>query len=335
MAPIVAVLGIAASFSPSALAQRQSAGTIAYDHAPDGSAPWPVTDIYSIRADGSNVKVLTHDGHSHSPSWSPDGRRILFIHDSALRTKPAYREAEGFESYHPVELYVMDADGGNRHLIRRLESVIFRAAWSPDGKTLAITCIPDAWVNRPPTMRAGLFLLRADGQGEPRLISRNAFTPSWSPDGEKLAFSVENPRGHWAVHVANSDGSNDVQLTDPSLIGGSPAWSPDGRMIAFDEFVDQGRRQQIFVMDVDGSHVRQITTDSNWSCEHPSWSPDGKQIAFSCRSASAPCGMVSSNGSILPECDRRIFVASLLDSLSKPRQLSEHDGVFPVFEPIP
>ncbi|MGH9665504.1 MAG: TolB family protein, partial [Bryobacteraceae bacterium] len=91
-------------------AQAQNDGTIAYEHAPDGQAPWPVIDIYSSAADGTNVKALTRDGHSHSPSWSPDGRRILFIHDAALRTKPAYRESKKFESYHSVELYVMDRD---------------------------------------------------------------------------------------------------------------------------------------------------------------------------------------------------------------------------------
>jgi Tol biopolymer transport system component len=293
---------------------------------------WALTELM--------FKALTSDGHSHTPAWSPDGRRILFIHDSALQTKPAYREEKGFESYHPVELSVMDRDGGNRHLLRRLERVVYSAAWSPDGKMLAITCFPGASASLAPSseepVRAGLFLLPADGQGEPRLLFRNGFTPAWSPDGKRLAFSVEKPRGLWAVHVANSDGSNDVQLTDPNLIGGSPAWSPDGKQIAFDEFADQRTRQQVFVMDIDGSHRRQITTDTNWSCEHPSWSSDGKQIAFSCRSASVPCGMgVSSVGTLLPACTRRIFTVSPGDAKSKPKQIHDHDGTSPEFAPIP
>jgi Tol biopolymer transport system component len=337
LAPLLVGLGIAALLPSSASAQRQNVGTIVYTHAPDETAPWPVTDIYSMAGDGSSVKALTNDGHSTNPSWSPDGRRILFIHDSTLRA-PVYPEQKEFESHHPVELYLMDADGGNRHLLRRLEPVIYSAAWSPDGKTLAITCLPEALPNRPQPagepMRAGLFLLPADGRGEPRLLIRNAFTPSWSPDGKKLAFSVERPRGQWAVHDANSDGSHDVPLTDPNRMGGSPAWSPDGKLIAFAEFVGQAR-QQIFVMDSDGSHARQVTKNPNWSCEHPSWSPDGTRIAFSCRSASAPCGMVSSTGSALPACVRRIFVASLLDSRSEPTRLSEHDGAFPAFAPVP
>ena len=89
-----AKFGIAVLFLSIALAQQQTAGTIVYTHAPDGSAPWPVNDIYAMRGDGSNVRALTNDGHSHNPTWSPDGRHILFIHDSTLRTKPAYRETK-------------------------------------------------------------------------------------------------------------------------------------------------------------------------------------------------------------------------------------------------
>ena len=255
MSAILALSVMGILLQPFAWGQQHNVGTIVYTHAPEASAPWPLNDIYSMAADGGNVKALTNDGHSHNAVWSPDGRRILFVHDSALQTKPAYREQKEFESYHPVELYVMDKDRRNRHLVRRLEPVIFSAAWSPDGKTLAITGITEALMKLPHSadepVRAGLFLLAASGQGEPRLLFRNAFSPSWSPDGKKLAFSVENPRGMWAVHVANADGSQDVQLTDPIRIGGSPAWSPDGKLIAFDEFGDQAR-QQIFVMDANG-----------------------------------------------------------------------------------
>ena len=330
-------LEMATPFQAIAQAQQQSTGVIVFIHAPDGGAPWPVEDIYSMDAEGANVKALTNDGHSHNPAWSPDGQRVLFVHDSVLQGRPAYKEKKQYESYHPVELFVMDRDGTNRRLLRRMEPVIYGAAWSADGRTIAISALPEAFANRPQPgdpMRAGLYLLPADGQGEPRLLFRNALTPSWSPDGKQLAFSVEQPRGRWAIHVANSDGSNDVQLTDPPLMAGSPSWSPDGKLIAFDEFVRQ-RNQQVFVMDADGSNQRQITTGSNWSCGHPSWSADGKRLVFSCRSASVPCGMgISSVGTPLPECTRRLFSASPFDLDAKPVQLSERDGAAPVFAPV-
>jgi Tol biopolymer transport system component len=315
-------------------AAQQRAGTIVFTHAPDGGPPWPIEDIYAMDADGANVRALTQDGHSHNPVWSPDGRQILFVHDSALRT-PARQEDKQFESHHPVELELMDGEGSNRHLLWRSASAIFSAAWSPDGKELAVSMASQGSANRSPSgsesMRCGLFLLSADGQGEPRLLFRDALTPAWSPDGTKLAFSVERPRGQWAIHVAGVDGSNDVQLTEPPLMAGSPVWSPNGKLIAFDEFADQ-RHQQIFIMEPDGSHRRQITADGNWSCGHPSWSPDGKRLIFSCRSAS-PCGGVSSVGTLLPECTRRLFSISPFDPETKPVQLSERDGMNPQFTP--
>lgn len=315
-------------------AAQQNLGTIAFTHAPDGGPPWPVEDIYAMDADGSNVRALTSDGHSHDPAWSPDGRHILFVHDSALR-RPTQKEQKQFESHHPLELYVMDRDGGKPSLVWRTELAIFGAAWSPDGKVLAVSIASLGSANRSASgnepMRSGLFLLSADGQGEPRLLFPDALTPAWSPDGTKLAFSVERPRGQWAIHVAGVDGSNDVELTDPPLTAGSPAWSPNGRLIAFDEFADQ-RHQQVFIMESDGSHRRQITADGNWSCGHPSWSPDGKRLIVSCRSAS-PCGGISSVGTLLPECTRRLFLISPFDPETKPVQLSERDGMNPQFTP--
>lgn len=327
---LVLIMGLAVV----APAQKE-AGTIVFIHAPDGGPPWPVEDVYAMDADGTNVRALTNDGHSHHPIWSPDGKRLLFVHDSSLETQASPREQKQYESHHPVELYLMDRDGGNPRLLCRLEPVIHSAAWSPDGKTLAISGIRLMSANGslPAGRRAGLFLLAAAAQGEPRFLFPDAWTPSWSPDGRKLAFSVERPRGQWAIHVANADGADDVELTEPPLTAGSPAWSPDGKLIAFDRSIGGGNRQ-IFVMDADGSRQRQVTADSSWSCEHPSWSPDGKQLVFACRSASNPCGVVSSVGTPLPECSRRIFSISPFDQKAKPVRLNERDGAAPEFAPV-
>lgn len=316
-----------------ACAQAQSPGVIAYTRAPDNGLPWPVQDIYTVRTDGSAARRVTTDGHSHHPSWSPDGKRILFIHDSVLSTKPAYRETVEFKSHHAIELSVMDADGRNRRVLRTIEPVIHRAAWSPDGTTLAISAATAFTEGEP--ARVALYLLPANGKGELRLLIPNAWTPSWSPDGRKLAFTVEHPRGHWTIHTANADGTSDVRLTGPHIDSGSPAWSPDGERIAFDQFTDAVDRSQIFLMDADGSNVQQLTTDKAWSCSHPTWSPDGRQLVAACRSAASPCGMgVSSTGQRMPECTRRLFLLDVAAGSDRPpTQLIGHDGTTPSFAP--
>jgi Tol biopolymer transport system component len=329
----LALIAVTAPVRTDAVAQKESVGSIVYEHAPDGRAPWPTTDIYSVEADGTNNRALTQDGHSHTPSWSPDGKHILFVRDAALTNPPPYRENQESVSHHPIELCLMDRDGSNPRLLRRMELVIFSAAWSPDGKTFVVTWLPEEWLRPPPRVQVapGLFLISADGRGEPRLLLRDAFAPAWSPDGKKIGFSARLPGSRWAVHISNADGSGEVQLTDPSLYpsAGGPTWSPDGKQITF------GSRDAIFLMNADGSGVRQLTTDQNWKCEHPSWSPDGKQIAFFCRAKSAPCGggIGAGDTGSLSTCIRRLFVMSLGDPRPTMTPLTDHDGAFPVFSP--
>ena len=310
--------------------QAQTPGTIAYTRAPEGAPPWPVQDVCVVRTDGSGDRCLTTDGHSHHPSWSPDGKRILFIHDTTLSTKPAYRETEQTRSHHPVELSVMDADGRNRRVLRLIEPVIYSVAWSPDGATLAISAATSLQPGEP--AKAGVFLLPANGKGDLRLFRDNAWTPSWSPDGSRLAFTVEHPRGRWRVHTAKIDGSDELAIGAAGVDNGSPAWSPDGKKIAFDQFTGISGRQQIFIMNPDGSGVRQLTADSAWSCTGPSWSPDGTQIAVSCRSADSPCGMgISSTGHPLTECARRVFLVHVAPGSQT--KLFDYDGAMATFAP--
>lgn len=295
--------------------------------------PWPVQNVCTIRADGSGGRCLTNDGHSHDPAWSPDGKRILFIHDSALKQKPAYRETDEFRSHHSVELSVMGADGRNRRVLRVIEPVIHSVAWSPDGETLAVSAARETTPDRP--ARVAIYLLPVNGQGPLRLAVQNGWTPSWSPDGGRLAFTVEHPRGRWTVHAANRDGSGDVRLTAPEVDSGSPAWSPDGRSIAFDQFTDSNRRQQVFLMQADGSELRELTSDPAWSCARPSWSPDGASVVVACRSADSLCGMgFYSTGQPMPDCTRRLFIVPVTKgSRQKPVKLMDHDGATPAFLP--
>lgn len=285
-------------------------------------------DVYVVHADGGGLTALTHDQNGHHPIWSPDGKRILFIHNSPpAMPRYAWEKKMGY----PNELYVMNSDGTNRHLVKRLESVVYSAAWSPDG-TLAIVYRPLSWENtatsKPNTPAEptppGLFLMDASGKGEPRLLFRDAWTPAWSPDGSRLAFS----RGG-AVHIANPDGSHDTTLTTSNFSSaGSPAWSPNGKQIAFSARVTGSMVTKIYVINNDGSHERQLTNDVAWGCEQPSWSPDEKLIAAWCMSAWPGCAPASG------PCYRRIFVISTSDPKAELQQVTDESGVYAQFAPV-
>jgi len=61
-----------------------------------------------------------------------------------------------------------------------------------------------------------------------------------------------------------------------------PVWSPDGTRIAFaGSGEDVGTAHDIYVVNVDGSGVTNLTPDTPMSLEtQPAWSPDGTMIAY-------------------------------------------------------
>ncbi len=118
-----------------------------------------------------------------------------------------------------------------------------------------------------------------------------------SPDGSKIVFTSMRT-GDLELYTMNTDGSNVQQVTDALGYDGGAFFSPDGRQLIFrasrpqtpeeqatyKELLAQGLVQpsdmEIFVCDVDGSNLRQVTDlgGANWA---PYFHPSGERILFS------------------------------------------------------
>ena len=81
----------------------------------------------------------------------------------------------------------------------------------------------------------------------------------------------------------NPDGTGVVKLTDSKAFNGDAGWSPDGRKIAFDsDRANLPGRQEIHVMDSDGTNVRRVSTlpaDAMFDLA-PRFSPDERRLVF-------------------------------------------------------
>jgi TolB protein len=116
----------------------------------------------------------------------------------------------------------------------------------------------------------------------------------WKPGGGKLAFDSDrydpdnsgepsDISGINDIFKMNPDGTGLVKLTDSKTFDADSAWSPDGKKIVFDsDRRNHQGRQEIFVMDSDGTNARRLTTlpsDAMFDLA-PRFSPDGRRIVF-------------------------------------------------------
>ncbi len=103
-----------------------------------------------------------------------------------------------------------------------------------------------------------------------------AITPAWAQDGllnDKIVYEdVEN-----RIIIYDPTTYQEMVLLDDGHYNASPDLSPDGTQIVF--VSDRDGDQELYMMDVDGTNLRQLTHNStrdSW----PIWSPDGTQIAY-------------------------------------------------------
>lgn len=101
------------------------------------------------------------------------------------------------------------------------------------------------------------------------------YTPAWSTKG-KIVYSQEET-GQSDLYIADSDGNNNMQITDTPESEKYPSWDPSGEKIVYTKQVEDG--WDLYIMDVPTGEENRIT-NLEGTLRHPTWSPDGNKIAF-------------------------------------------------------
>ena len=253
--------------------------------------------LFVINIDGSGETQITSwpdDDYKH-PSWSPDG--------SMLAAQRLHSWAWVGEKWSIVTINLNSGTlndlTGEAPVIQSVLSPVF----SPYGNLIicngtgSFTTVNLGGVTRSIiTSVSGNFI--------------NPDNPSISPDTTKIVFDVPiqqpsptptttstptasggdgldtasgiyqtNTPTTTRIAVVDFEGTNFTQLTtgEGTYNDAYPSWSPDGKQIAF--MSDRTGKNQIYVMNADGTVQTRITNDS-FANHDPAWSPDGVYIAY-------------------------------------------------------
>jgi dipeptidyl aminopeptidase/acylaminoacyl peptidase len=283
---------------------------------PDMEANRNAGNIWMVPTSGGEALQMTQSGKDSSPVWSPDSKTIAFL---------SSRSGES-------QVYVLSMDGGEAHAITKLSTGVDIAKWSPDGKTIALTsfvypdCKDDAcnkkrdeekakdkvkarayehllfrhWTHWSEGKRSHLFVISADGTGEPKDLTAGAdydVPPderggpediNFSPDSKEICFTavtdkMEAISTNGDLFTVSLSGGEPQQITTQKGFDGNPVYSPDGKYIAYHAQMTPGEesdRWQVMLYDRASKKSASISAGFDRSAQELTWSPDSKTIYF-------------------------------------------------------
>lgn len=163
--------------------------------------------IMLMDRNGGNPINIPH-AEGWDPTWSPDGKYILFASDESGS----------------IQLYTIRTDGKQLQQISNLPAIRGRSDWSSDGKYI-VTYSGDSWARE-------VYIMNADGSNV-HVISPtggNSQGPSFSPDGKWVTFTAyfDHPGDiHGCeIYIMRIDGTDLRRLTNNDYCDYQPRWGP-------------------------------------------------------------------------------------------------------------
>ncbi len=275
------------------------------------------TEIYTIKADGSDMSRLTKTASSEGNiQWIENGERLAFIGKDDKTGKP--------------QIFSMKADGSDKKCHTQVETGVDCFVISPDNKKVIYATQIDTYNQNDSTLFAGLdkttgrvvddlmykhwdewvsaiphpFVADFGDsvtdaidimEGEPFECPMKPFggaeSFAWSPDSKKLVYVSRKLTGLEYSFSTDSNlylydlESKQTKNLTPEIEGydTDPVFSPDGKTLAWLSMKTpkfESDKKRLMVMDMATGEKRDLTENWDYWPEGLAWAPKGDRIIF-------------------------------------------------------
>lgn len=205
-------------------------------------------------ADGRNSQqVLSSDEPIMSPSWSPDGDKLVYV---------------SFETQRPA-IYIQDLNTGQRARATSFDGINGAPAWSPDGRRLAMSLSKDG--------QPEIYVMDIAARSFDRKTNNSSIDtePAWSPDGRSLLFTSDRSGGPQIYRLDLGSGEQE-RLTFTGNYNARARVAPDGDAFFLIHRGNTG--YQVARQEFDSGRL--VTLTDTGHAESPSVAPNGTMVIF-------------------------------------------------------
>jgi TolB protein len=160
---------------------------------------------------------------------------------------------------------LINADGTADKQLTNLEGGACPSDWSPDGRLAFVS-------------NGQVLVMTTDGEFARKIAP--GYGGRWSPDGKKLLFCrlAADRQSNGSVWIVNEDGTDARKVIDDNSNVLEATWDADGSHILFTSTRVHKHRAEIFRVNIDGSGLQVIATDSDRALYYPVLSPEGRSL---------------------------------------------------------